>query len=171
MLEQVSLFLAEIIAYLLPAYIANSSAMLFGRGPALDFGITLKDGERLMVKGKTFIGSIAGIACGTLAAMVIYWFINVSFTASYALLGFLLSAGAITGDIIGSFIKRRNKIPSGQQMLFLDQLDFLVGAMILGSAVYLPSLPAIGFAVAFTFISHRLTNWIAFRLGLKKVPW
>jgi len=171
MAEELVLFLTEIILYLLPFYIANSSAMLFGSGKALDLGIKLRDGERLFGKGKTILGTVAGIFFGTLSAVVVNYFIAVPFTQNYVLLGFLVSLGAVIGDIAGSFVKRRNKIPSGHPMPFLDQLDFLVGGMLFGASIYIPSLTGIIFAIIFTIVLHRLTNWIAFKLKLKKVPW
>lgn len=171
MAEELALFLAETILYLIPFYIANSSAMLFGGGPSLDLGIKLRDKERLFGKGKTILGTVAGIFFGTLAAFIVNYFLVVSFTQNYVLLGFLVSLGAVIGDIAGSFVKRRNKIPSGHPMPFLDQLDFLVGGMLFGASIYIPSLAGIIFAIIFTIVLHRLTNWVAFKLGLKKVPW
>ena len=46
-------------------------------------------------------------------------------TPNYVLLGFLVSVGAIVGDIAKSFAKRRMNFDSGAEVFGLDQLDFL----------------------------------------------
>ena len=57
---------ALIIAFwlMLPAYIPNNCASLFGGGTPLDMGRTFKDGRRILGDGKTFRGTIAGTICG-----------------------------------------------------------------------------------------------------------
>ncbi len=55
-----------IIAFwlMLPAYIPNNCAALFGGGMPLDWGQTFQDGRRTLGDGKTFRGTIAGTVCG-----------------------------------------------------------------------------------------------------------
>ena len=44
------------------------------------------------------------------------------------LIGFLLGFGALLGDALGSFIKRRMGIGRGKPAPILDQIDFLIVA-------------------------------------------
>ena len=47
------------------------------------------------------------------------------------LIGFLLGFGALLGDALGSFLKRRLGIGRGKPAPILDQLDFIIVALIL----------------------------------------
>ena len=69
------------------------------------------------------------------------------------------------------FFKRRNKINQGEEVLFLDQLDFVIGGMIFGSLIYAPEFYEIIFVGAITLIVHKASNFIAYKIKLKKVPW
>jgi CDP-2,3-bis-(O-geranylgeranyl)-sn-glycerol synthase len=91
----------------------------------------------------------------------------------------LCAYGAVFGDLIGSFIKRRLNLNRGQPLWIIDQLDFAIFAMILTS---IPSLiiPEIFLPIDILIISFLLiltpsvaifANTIAFLLGLKNVPW
>ena len=52
---------------MLPAYVPNNAAVVFGGGPPVDAGRTL-DGRRLLGDGKTWRGTAAGVAVGVLLA-------------------------------------------------------------------------------------------------------
>ena len=45
---------------ILPAYVANASAVLVGGGTPIDFGKLWKDGKRIFGDGKTWQGLFAG---------------------------------------------------------------------------------------------------------------
>ncbi|MFH1587794.1 MAG: CDP-2,3-bis-(O-geranylgeranyl)-sn-glycerol synthase [Candidatus Diapherotrites archaeon] len=165
--------ITRIFLYIIPFYFANSSAMIFGGKTPLDMGIKLNN-HRILGKGKTFKGTIAGILIGTLVAILIqfiYPSVNEILITNYVLFGFLVSVGAMIGDIAGSFFKRRAGIESGEEVLFLDQLDFVFGAIILGSIVYVPDFYEILGICILTLFVHKISNWIAFKLKIKKVPW
>ena len=85
--------------------------------------------------------------------------------------GFLLSLGALTGDLIGSFIKRRLNISRGYPAPGLDQLDFVAGAIIISSIVYVPPFELILTAVIITPLIHIAANIVGYALHLKKEPW
>ncbi len=169
-----AIFLIRIILYIAPLYLANSSAMIFGGSLPIDLNKRFIDGKPIFGRGKTFRGAFVGILIGGITALIIsllFPFYTEKITSGYLLLGFLLASGAIIGDIAGSFFKRRNNIPQGTEVLFLDQLDFVFGSMILGSFVYVPSFYEVVIICVTTLIIHKLTNYIAFKIKLKKVPW
>ena len=85
------------------------------------------------------------------------------------LIGFLLGFGALLGDALGSFLKRRIGIGRGQPAPILDQLDFLIVALILVSFVVKLDWLFIILAIVLTLIIHLLANTIAYLLGLKDV--
>lgn len=164
----------KFLAYLAPMYFANSFAMILGGKTPLDWNTKFFDGNPLFGSGKTFKGAFFGIAAGTFAAILILLLFPAGaaqLTSDYLLLGFLLSVGAIAGDIAGSFVKRRSGIEQGKEAPFLDQLDFVVGAIVFGSILYTPKIWEVAVVAGVTLIVHRISNYIAFKAKLKKVPW
>jgi CDP-2,3-bis-(O-geranylgeranyl)-sn-glycerol synthase len=75
--------------------------------------------------------------------------------------------------LAGAFLKRRLNIPPGGLFPVVDQLDFIVGALVFS----LPSFPGMlswELAVPVLIITppiHFLMNYAAYKLGLKKNPW
>ncbi len=159
--------LIEAFLYILPAYIANCSAVIFGGGKPLDNNKKYK-GKRILGDGKTIKGTVFGITCGFLTGLVITLATR---NTIFLGLGLLVSIGAISGDIIASFFKRRIGVNRGGPVPLLDQLDFVFGALILGSILKIPSLWAFLAIIIFTPSIHLTTNLIAYYIGLKKDPW
>jgi len=130
---------------ILPAYIANGSAVLVGGGKPVDFYKTWKDGRRILGDGKTWRGLFAGAFVGmtggfglSVAAKYImmsdFAFIGLSDFEGFPLMIpiiFSLCFGALLGDMIESFFKRRIGKERGQDWFVFDQLDFIVGALVL----------------------------------------
>jgi CDP-2,3-bis-(O-geranylgeranyl)-sn-glycerol synthase len=128
----------------IPIYIANASAVIVGGGRPIDFGKTWKDGRRILGDGKTWRGLFAGTFLGMTAGfglVVAAKYIN---TSNYGylrltdfegfpmmiLILFSLCFGALIGDVIESFFKRRIGKDRGQDWIPFDQLDFLIGALV-----------------------------------------
>ncbi|MDP2846531.1 MAG: CDP-archaeol synthase, partial [Candidatus Methanoperedens sp.] len=107
MLEIIAL-MSKAVWLMLPAYIANPTAVVFGGGTPVDFGKNWKDGRRILGDGKTFRGLIGGTACGIIVGLVQMnappqWSLG-SFTLTTII---TLSFGALLGDMVKSFFKRR----------------------------------------------------------------
>ena len=79
--------------------------------------------------------------------------------------------GAILGDAIGSFIKRRLGIEKGRPAPLLDQLDFVFGALLLASLITRIQMKTIIILVVLTPFGHLMVNLIGYWLKLKDVPW
>ena len=128
---------------IIPAYIANASALLIGGGKPIDFGRTYKDGRRLLGDGKTWRGLLVGTFIGVTAGF------GLSVAAKYAALYnfpiylsdftgfpymipilFSICFGALLGDIIESFFKRRVGKNRGEDWIPFDQLDFIIGVLV-----------------------------------------
>lgn len=156
-----------VIYFMLPAYIANVSALIFGGGPPLDLGYQFIDKRRLIGDGVTWRGSIIGTLLGTLTGMIQGTLVdNVPYGV---LLGFLLALGAVVGDACGSFVKRRFNIERGRPAPILDQLDFAVGAMLFASIIVNFSWEMIFMILIITVILHLSANIIAYLIGVKDV--
>jgi len=180
--------LAYALYFMLPAYLANVSALAFGGGAPVDLKKNFTDGRRLLGDGVTWRGTIIGIIIGTLIAAlqgVIFMYYGDVFAmlpgwtnlagiipngyGEWILLGLALSGGALIGDAAGSFLKRRINIERGRPAPFLDQLDFVIGALILASIVVTIPLSVIILIIIFSAILHLAANTIAYLLGLKNV--
>ena len=166
----------ELLLFLVPVYIANSSPVVLGGGAPLDFNIKLGDGRRLFGSGKTIRGFAGGILAGTLAGGLVALFYQLPFfpdQGTQLTAAFLLSIGTLVGDAMGSFLKRRLGMESGKQFM-PDTFIFLLVAMVFVFPVADASLYGpfnLAFFLILTVILHPLTNVLANRLGLKKVPW
>jgi len=83
----------------------------------------------------------------------------------------LLSVGALTGDIVGSFIKRRVDVKSGNPSPFMDQLGFIIMALIFAYSVIQPRSIYVVILILITLGIHWISNALGYLLGLKKNPW
>ena len=127
---------------ILPAYIANASALLLGGGLPIDFGKKWNDGNRILGNGKTwrglFIGTFIGMTSGFGFSIISKFAFNIDFpikindfTGFPLMIPILFSLcfGALMGDIIESFFKRRIGKKRGENWIPFDQLDFILGVL------------------------------------------
>ncbi len=159
--------IVDSLLYIFPAYSANAIPVIFGGGSPLDFGRTFKDGRPIFGSHKTFRGFFAGLAVGTLVGLGE----SFVFTSYNPLLGFLLSSGALLGDLAGAFVKRRIGLNPGAFMPVIDQIDFVLGALLFSLLLAPPSLIMAFIILAFTIPIHLLTNLLAYLLKAKNKPW
>ena len=173
--------------FVFPAYVANAAPVLLGGGMQMDLGRNFIDGRRVLGEGKTIRGFIGGMIGGLLVGVF------EAFISGYVIYGagkltvlspvfidtlqctplraFLLSLGALVGDLLGSFIKRRMGFARGAPLPLFDQLTFLVGAFVLVSFVFPFQLEFAVFLLIATPLIHLAANAVSYLLGLKKVPW
>jgi CDP-2,3-bis-(O-geranylgeranyl)-sn-glycerol synthase len=89
----------------------------------------------------------------------------------HILLGFMLALGALLGDLVSSFIKRRIDIERGGAAPVMDQLSFVVVALLLASPVKVASWQVIVILLIITPPIHLATNFIGYKLGFKSRPY
>jgi len=175
--------------FFLPAYVANPMAVVFGGGTPIDFGRTLRDGERLFGDGKTWRGLVGGTLAGAFLGLLLALpFLAFAPTSSWSFgdagtafsASAVLAFGALLGDLGGAFLKRRMHKPRGAKAPGLDQYDFVVGGLLLSLAVPPWSVPrffsgdALFGLVAIIVITpalHRAVNLLGYRIGKKHEPW
>jgi CDP-2,3-bis-(O-geranylgeranyl)-sn-glycerol synthase len=159
--------------FILPAYIANASAVLVGGGKPIDFGKKWRDGKRILGDGKTWRGLFSGAFVGMtggfgLSIVAIYSnnsdfsFLELSDFGRFPLMIPIIGSicfGALLGDITESFFKRRMDIDRGKDWIPFDQLDFIIGALVL-------SLIMAGIIQIFTsyWFFYNFTIWHIFVL-------
>lgn len=165
---------------MLPAYIANPTAVVFGGGTPVDLGRNWSDGRRIFGDGKTYRGLLGGTASGVAVGLIQMQISSLQYLGPFTFVSiFMLSFGALLGDMIKSFFKRRLGYERGAKFPVVDQLDFVAGAWILTYAFdpkwfsqNFISQPWIMLTVVlFTPLLHRLTNIIGYYAKLKKEPW
>ncbi len=154
------------LLWVIPAYIANSTATFskflpWKRHP-VDFGRKWVDGRRILGDGKTFEGIIIGTTLGALSGYLIFPLFNLHYNPV------LIALGALLGDMVGSFAKRRLDLPRGSPAPVLDQLDFILGALMLAGPFTAQETALI---IIITPIIHRVANIIGYLIGVKNEPW
>ena len=158
--------------YIFPAYCANGAPVLFGGGKPIDLGKNFPDGRPIFGSHKTYRGFILGLAIGTLVG----WAQEVlapgaGLPRGNTLLGFILSLGAMIGDLLGSFLKRRLDLKPGAPLPVSDQIDFVLVALLFGALIEPPTLTEALIIIILTGPIHLMVNVIAYLLRLKKTPW
>ncbi len=164
----ITIFL-EALKFIFPAYCANAIPVLTGGGPQLDFGKNFFDGKPVFGENKTFRGFFFGLTVGTVVGIVESLF----FKEYPFYFGFVLSLGALVGDLAGAFLKRRLGLKPGDLLPIIDQIDFIIGAIVFALFFYMPIIsPELVIAVLIiTPPLHVLTNYAAYKAGLKSNPW
>jgi len=161
------------VLFIFPAYCANATPVLAGGGTKIDFGKNFIDGKRLFGDNKTFKGFFFGWTVG-LGVGLIVCYLFIPFPIIFAILSPL---GALLGDLLAAFLKRRLNIVPGGMLPVIDQVDFVIGAIIF-SLLFSLTLP---FDVQFWEVAiaallltppiHLFTNICAYKLKLKNHPW
>ena len=162
--------------FFLPAYLANMAPPLFKKWNLLN-GLAVPINKRLFGKNKTYRGILAAVLFGMLIFIMQKFLYDYGFIKSIALfdynnasviLGFLLGFGAIFGDLIKSFLKRRLGIEPGKPFIPFDQLDFVVGALLFSSVIYAPPLKVIISIIIISPLLHLLVNRIGYYLHITR---
>ena len=162
--------IAQLVYLMAPAYLANMTPPFVRFWPGWNRPIS----ERWLGSHKTVVGGVAGVVTALLVAFVqarVAWAGSLVDYAHWPLIGALLGVGAIGGDAAKSFLKRRRGIPAGARWIPADQLDFVVGALVLIQAIARLSWADIALTCAFTFVGDIVVNQVAFRLGVRDTAW
>ena len=164
------LTIPESILAIVPALAANGAPVLLKyHGTPIDGGRRFLDGRPVLGPGKTWEGLATGVLYGSVIALLAAC---ATCNPKLYAAGVFASIGAMLGDMLGAFIKRRLGLERGAPAPLLDQLDFYSGALLaLYAAGYIVHpLVALAFA-PIVVVLHRLTNMAANKLKLKPVPW
>jgi len=124
---------------LLPAMIANMTPVLL----KMKYWNTPIN-ENLFGKNKTWRGFLSAIVIGTLSYVLL---VNLGTMSRFDLdiatgpveivvIGFFFSFGAIGGDLVKSFFKRKQGIDPGESFPPWDQIDYVLGAIVLTYFIY-----------------------------------
>jgi CDP-2,3-bis-(O-geranylgeranyl)-sn-glycerol synthase len=166
----ITLLIVEALKFIFPAYCANATPVLAGGGTKMDFGKNFYDGKRIFGNNKTFRGFFFGWAVGISAGLAEGWIFG--FQNFAVLFSLLIPLGALLGDLTGAFIKRRIGIKPGGLLPIVDQIDFVVGAIVFSIPLAMMiSWELAGTVLLITPPIHLFTNFLAYKMKLKRNPW
>lgn len=184
----VPLLIVEAFVLFIPGFVANPAAVITGGHYPMDFSRNFPDGRRILGDGKTWTGYVGGSLLGVLSGLILtglFYVAGVLGTLSYGtgIAGILLtllamSFGSLSGDVAGSFIKRRIGIKRGGKGALLDQWPFVLMSFlflfIFSRSFFMEYYGNIIGALAILIITpplHRAVNIIGYRMKKKDVPW
>lgn len=162
----IAILVIEALEFIFPAYCANAIPVIAGGGFPMDFGKNFFDGKRVFGKNKTFKGFFFGLAIGIMIGLSEWLVFDYPF-----LFSIMSPLGALLGDLAAAFLKRRLGIPPGGSLPVIDQIDFVVGALTLSLPLGIIYSELAVAVILITPPIHLLTNFLAFKLKLKKNPW
>ena len=163
---EIGFLIIEALKFIFPAYCANGAPVLAGGGLPMDFGKNFLDGKRILGKNKTFRGFFFGLLIGGLVGLL-----EVGLFGYPVLFSFVSPLGALMGDLAGAFLKRRLNISPGGLLPVIDQIDFVVGAVVFSLPLSIVSWQLAVVVLMITPPIHLFTNYLAYRLKLKSNPW
>ena len=115
-----------------------------------------------------------------LAGGIVFWVQKMLFSLGFrswalidyadfsVLMGFLLGAGAILGDLVESYYKRKAGLKVGQPWIPFDQLDFVVGGVVFSFFVYVPAASVVLILFIFSPLLHLLFHYIGYLLKVNE---
>lgn len=168
----------EAFWFFLPAGVANMAPVLANKIPGLnrwttplDFGKSFQ-GRRIFGDNKTW----RGVVFGTVLAAIVGWFQYRFFGTNPESTWFLMGAaaamgfGALLGDAIESWVKRRRGIAAGEKWVPFDQTDFIIGGLVCVLPFVRPQFSQIIMIFVIYFGLHIVVSYIGYLTGLKKKP-
>lgn len=168
-LSLILLYVPAMAANMAPVFAAKYNVLLWLNKP-IDLGVTVR-GKRLLGENKTIRGFVVGVCAAAIVGFLLSLITNekpYEFFGSAIVFGAATGAGALLGDSIKSFFKRRMNFKPGQLWIPFDQIDFVVGAtfvaMLFVEISLLNSLLAI---ICIGFLSY-VVSAIGFALHIKK---
>lgn len=179
------MIILQALYLMLPAYLANMAPVFAGKIWGHKFSLPLDLGQKyhgqdILGKNKTWRGLIVAVITAIVVVYIQGALMNNKFFSSLSLFdytaidpivyGFILGFGVILGDAIKSFFKRRKNLKPGDKWLPWDQLDFL-GALLLLLFIYQPAWQIFLIILIISPLLPMATNWLGFKLKIKKVSW
>jgi CDP-2,3-bis-(O-geranylgeranyl)-sn-glycerol synthase len=128
----------------------------------IDGGFTFIDGRRVLGDSKTFRGIVLAVIATIACSLALGLTLSV---------GFIAAAGAMGGDALSSFVKRRLGRPASSQALGLDQIpESLLPALLLRPILDL-SLVDVTIILVLFLVGEIVLSRILFRWHIRDEPY
>lgn len=175
------LTIMKLLYFMIPAYFSNTAPIYFSKifprwNTPIDFGKSMNR-QRIFGKNKTWRGIVSAILMGTIAFSIQKYLYSTGIFTSISIFnysqmplhfGFFMASGAILGDLIESFFKRRKNIGSGKPWIPFDQIDYSVGAILFTAPFFFPGALNSLLIIIINALLHVATNHIGFYLNIRK---
>lgn len=173
--------------FLLPGALANVAPIFAAVAPRIkgwsypiDGGRSWR-GKRILGAHKTWRGIIAGAVASSLvffwqvyAVETYAWAATLAGPVDYAhlpwILGPLFGLGALGGDALKSFLKRRLDIAPGTKWMPFDQIDYIVGSIVVTLPFVVLEFKYYVWMFLLWFVMHLLASYAGWLLKLKEHP-
>ncbi len=172
------MILFELLYFMLPAYVANMMPVLVKKVPFLNSPVDGSQklfGKPILGNHKTWrgilFGMLGGIGMGGFQFLIHINVLSINYAQSWFLLSVCLAGGALLGDAIKSFFKRRFNIAPGLSWKVFDQLDYVSGALCLTAPFFWPGIENAIILLVISGIGHVLINHVGFWVGINKKKW
>ena len=180
-------FILSCLYFFLPAYFANMIPPLLNTAglfkildKPVDFDRYFGDGKPFLGSHKTWRGVIFGLILGIFTVFLQRYLYQFSLFQKISLVNYyeidilwlalLFPLGAIFGDLLFAFIKRRLNLQPGAVFMPFDQTNYVIGASLflwffgLGTSVWIILFVA-------TFFLHLIFNKVGYLLKLHPNKW
>lgn len=154
---------------MLPAYLANMAPPFvhFWRGwnPPIN--------RRWLGDHKTVVGFSAGVVTAVATTFIQSHILGLAHlwpSEHWLTLGIGFGVGALGGDCVKSFFKRLRGFAPGRPWIPMDQLDFVVGALILTWPWVHWRWSDVAAILIVSFLGDLAVNQLAFRLRIRNTP-
>jgi CDP-2,3-bis-(O-geranylgeranyl)-sn-glycerol synthase len=160
--------LVQLVYFMLPAYAANMTPPFIRYWKRWNPPIA----PRQLGAHKTVLGFAFGVCTAIVVASfqsLIAW--HGSLVQDDPWLGLRFGLGAMGGDSAKSFVKRRLGIPPGARWIPFDQLDFVIGALLLTWSRASLTWADVGAIAVLTVAGHILVDHLAYWLHIRDTKW
>jgi len=160
----------QLAYFMAPAYVANMAPPFVRYWKGWNRPIS----RRWLGTHKTVLGFVLGVVAATLTTFVqwlLAWSGSLVAYEDWPLLGVLFGAGAMAGDSAKSFFKRRLGVEPGRPWIPFDQLDFVLGALLLVSTRVTLAWTDVATILLLSFCGHILVNHLGCWLGIRDTRW
>jgi CDP-2,3-bis-(O-geranylgeranyl)-sn-glycerol synthase len=160
----------QLLYFMAPAYAANMAP------PFVRFwkGWNRPISRRWLGTHKTILGAGLGVLAAVAATFVqsrIPWDGTLAAYDHWIGLGLRFGVGAMAGDAAKSFVKRRVGITPGKPWVPWDQIDFVLGALVLTWGAAALSWGDLAIIFLLSVVGHVLVNHVGYWLGIRDVRW
>jgi CDP-2,3-bis-(O-geranylgeranyl)-sn-glycerol synthase len=160
----------ELLYFMAPAYVANMAPPFVRYWKGWNRPIS----RRWLGSHKTVLGFGAGVLGAVLVAFLqsrLDWGRTIAPYDHWLDLGVRMGAGAMLGDSVKSFFKRRRRVAPGATWIPFDQLDFVLGALLFVWSRVMLTWTDVAIVLALSFVGHILVNHIGYWLGVRDAKW
>ncbi len=165
------------LLFFLPAGVANMAPLIANKIPGLnqwktplDLGTRI-NGQPIFGPNKTVRGVVSGTVAALITGLVLFQLYSFPYEFGIFVIGTtLMGLGALLGDAIESFFKRKAGIKPGNSWFPFDQLDYIIGGLVLSYFVLLPPFELVLRVAVLYFGLHLLISYVGYLLGFKQQP-